>query len=136
MSRVDQWSVTVSVDEELLGVFDKAPGGGVDSEEQKYRPGNMGQEVSLGGKSTTENITVSRLYVHERDHELFRTLSTRVGKAKMVVKKQPLDIDGNPFGSPHVYRGILKMVSPPEPDSEGNDAALFSLEMTTSGSIG
>lgn len=136
MSRVDQYSITVSVDAEDLGIFDKMSGGGVDSDENKYKPGAMAPEVSLGGTATTANVVVSRLYDLNRDHLNVKNLIAKVGRATAVVKKQPLDPDGNPFGTPLVYRGKLKAVTPPEPDSESGDAAMLALEVSTAGTVG
>lgn len=114
-------------------VWDKKSGGAVDSDEVKYNPGGMAPPVSLGGKKTVENITVSRLYRHERDHLIVDDLFNKVGKASMSVQQQPLDINGAPFGNPIIWRGTLKRVTAPEVDSESNEAALIELEMTIDG---
>lgn len=135
-SRQDTYNVTVRVDEVPTGTWDKMSGGMVDSDETKYKPGGLAPEVSLGGSVSVENVTVSRLYDLERDHQgLVRTLIARVGKAKVAVVKQPLDQDGLPFGSPLVYKGTLKSVSPPDPDSESSDAGLLEIEVTTAGTV-
>jgi hypothetical protein len=114
-------------------IWDKKTGGQVDSEETKYYPGNMEPPVSLGGRKTVENIVVSRLYRHERDHLVINDLFNKVGKAAMSVQQIPLDMNKQPFGSPIVWRGTLKRVTAPEHDSESNDAALLELEMTVEG---
>jgi len=116
-----------------LGVFDKMTGGGLDSDEYKFKPGGMAPTVSLGGSKTTDNVVVSRLYRLGRDHDFVQTLFSGVGKAKMIVTKQPLDVDGNVYGKPIVYNGTLKRVTPPEHDSESSAAALLELEMTPEG---
>jgi len=132
-SRQDQSAVTVSIDEVDYGIWDKKDGGEVDSEESKYKPGGMGKPVSLGGSQETGNVTVSRLYDLERDHPEIVTLMSKAGKGRMVVKDQPLDPDGNPFGDPVVWRGIVKTVTPPERDSESSDPAMVEIEMSTEG---
>lgn len=131
MSRVDQYAVSVSLDGTSLGVYDKMTGGEIDSEETKYSPGGMAPQVSLGGRVTVGNITVERLYRLDRDKVVEPTIKSRVGKGTVVVTKQSLDVDGNPFGAPLVYRGTLKQYKPPEPDSEASGAALVSLEITS-----
>jgi len=93
----------------------------------------MAPTVSLGGSKTTDNVVVSRLYRLGRDHDFVQTLFSGVGKAKMIVTKQPLDVDGNVYGKPIVYNGTLKRVTPPEHDSESSAAALLELEMTPEG---
>lgn len=141
-TRADTFEVTVHVQNVLhpnkimlnCGVWDKRSGGRKDSEELKYPPGGMRPEISLGGRSTTENVTVSRNYRLVRDHQdLSGILLAGVGKARMTVTQQPLDLDGNAFGRPSVWSGTLKSVSLPEHDSESNDAAMVELEMTADG---
>lgn len=151
MSRQDQYNVTVSVTRHVngadetrnLGTFDKMGGGNADSEETKYRPGNMAEEVTLGGSRTVENVTVERLYDLARDaapvnngQSNLRWLMNGVGAALVVITKQSLDVNKNPFGNPLVYRGTLKAVTPPDVDSESTDAAMWSMEVTTTGSVG
>lgn len=138
--RQDQFNVTVTVkwnnETKDLGTFDKMTGGGVDSEETKYRPGNMGAEVPLGGYKTVENIVLSRLYDLSRDQADLGWLLSAVGKGTAEVKKQFLDVDGNPKGKAIVYgSGRLKRVTPPEVDSESTDAALIELEISTGSSV-
>jgi hypothetical protein len=141
-TRQDTWAITVSVEDVTnpnrplmpLGVWDKKSGGEVDSEEYKYNPGAMAEAVSLGGRKITGNVTTSRLYRLVRDHqELTRKMIAGVGKARVVVAQQPLDVDGNAFGRPIVWNGTLKRWTPPEVDSESSDAALVEIEVTAEG---
>lgn len=141
-TRQDTWAITVSVEDVTnpnrplmpLGVWDKKAGGEVDSEEYKYNPGAMAEAVSLGGRKITGNVTTSRLYRLVRDHqELTRKMIAGVGKARVVVAQQPLDVDGNAFGRPIVWNGTLKRWTPPEVDSESSDAALVEIEVTAEG---
>jgi hypothetical protein len=135
-SREDQYAVTVQVDAVSLGTFDKLSGGELDSEETKYRPGGMGAEVSLGGPKTVTNITVSRIYSLDADHSTnLSTLKASVGKGVATVTKQPLDADGNTYGSPIVYTGVLKNVKLPDHDSGSNDPGMLELEISTNGTV-
>jgi hypothetical protein len=115
------------------GVFDKLTGGGLSSSATSYRPGGMAPPVSLGGQRVTANVVVSRLYRLGRDHDVVGQLLDSVGKSDMVISKQPLDIDGNVYGRPIVYKGVLDRVTAPEVDSEGNAAGLIELEMVVEG---
>ena len=135
MSREDQTLITVSVGGTNLGVFDKLEGGEIDSEETKYRPGGMQEQLSLGGYRNVGNITVSRLYDVYRDHTLMPTLIAGVGKALVSVSRQPLDIDGNPFGAPITYTGKLKALTPNDLDSESSDALIYELEVSTDSAV-
>jgi hypothetical protein len=135
LSRVDQYDISVSIDNTDLGTFDKMSGGDIDSEEQKYKPGAMAPQISLGGSVTVSNVTVQRLYRLDRDLPLFPFLKGRVGKGQVVIKKQSLDVDGNPFGAPITYQGKLKMVNLPDADSEASTAALVQLEVSSGGTV-
>lgn len=135
MSRQDQYDVRVVVDDRDLGTWDKFTGGEVDSEELTFKPGAMGSRVSLGGSVNLGNVTVSRLYDLSHVHAIVHWLISRVGKATVVITKQPLDVDANAWGKPLTYRGKLKQINPPEHDSESNDAALLELEMTPAGTV-
>ena len=136
MSRQDQYRVSVVIDGESTGVWDKVTGFGTDSAETKYKPGGMVPEVPLGGSVSVDNGNVSRLYDLQRDHQNVKRWIAKVGKADVVVNKQPLDIDGNVFGSPLVYTGKLKNCTPPEVDSESSDAALLEIEVSSAAIVG
>lgn len=131
-SRADQYAVTVTVDGRAIGTFDTFSGGEVDSEETKYRPGGMAAQVSLGGPVNVGNVTVGRLYDGVRDDELVPWLRSRIGKGAATVTRQPLDTDGNVFGRPWVYTGVLKMLTVPDHDSNSADAAMLELEVSSS----
>jgi hypothetical protein len=134
-SRVNQYDTQVTVDGEHLGTFDTMTGGEIDSDETQYKPGGMAPTVSLGGIVNVGDVTVGVLYDLDSIHGIVHWLISRVGKAKVVVKKQPLDVDGNAYGRPLVYTGTLKTVTPPEPDSEASDAAKLELVMTPAGTV-
>jgi hypothetical protein len=112
-----------------VGTFDTFSGGGVDSDEEKWHPGGMGQTITLGGVSEIDNITISRLRVLG-DAWLEAQLLGVGGKYPMIVVKYPLDQDGNGWGPPLIYWGTFKRCAPPEHDSNATDAALIELEMT------
>lgn len=135
-SREDQYAVTVTVGGVSLGTFDMLSGGEIDSEETKFRPGGMGSEVALGGPVTVSNVTVSRIYSLDADHSVnLSTLKAGVGKADVTISKQPLDVDGNAYGNPVVYRGKLKNVKLPDHDSQSNDPGMLELEVSTDATV-
>lgn len=135
MSREDQYNVTVIVSRGGttydLGTFDKFSGGEADSEETKFWPGGLGEQLSLGGRKTVNNFKVERLYDLSRDHPLMGWLLAGSGKADVVATKTSIDPDGVAQGRPLVYRGKLKQVTPPDHDSESSDAAMYELEVST-----
>jgi hypothetical protein len=101
----------------------------------KYSPGGMGAEEAHGGRQMVGNVTLGRMYKRQRDHELVRWLITRRGRARVVASRQPLDADGNAFGRPLVYTGVLKALSPQDVDSNSSDPDPFEV-VSTDGTIG
>lgn len=135
MSRSDQRSVSVTIDGTPTGIWDALSGGEADSEETKYRPGGGGAQVSLGGPTTLENLTLSRLFKLDRDLPKIKGWMAKRGKAPVVVTEQFLDRDGNVASTGLTYRGVLKKVSPPEHDSESSDAAKVEIEVSVAGDV-
>ena len=133
MSRQDQYAVSMTIDNAPTGTWAKLTGGAVTSESTKHRPGAMAEAQSLGGPRSTENVVLSRNYKHARDHVGIVGLLEKVGKGQAVAVKQPLDIDGNAFGDPVIYRGTVIRVTPPDADSEGTDAAMLEVEIEVAG---
>lgn len=116
-----------------FGIWDKRSGGELDSEETTYYPGAMSDRISLGGRVVPGNNTLQRLFAGDRDQRQLATLYKCVGRASVTVTEQPLDRDGNAYGNPIVWNGILKKVASPNRDSESNNAALIEIEVSTVG---
>jgi len=129
-TRQDTFRVTLTVDHENFGVWDKKTGGDVDSNELKYRPGGMRPLQSLGGTTTPANVTLQRDYDRIDDHDRINTLLRKAGKVRATVHQQPLDFDGNPYGKTIHWKGTLKRVLVPDVDSEGNSAAMIEVEIS------
>jgi hypothetical protein len=128
-----RFRITASVEDYgELGVFDAMTGGETDSTDTKHHSGGMGPEEALGGPATTSNTVISRSFRPVRDHPLRKRLRPKCGVKRMRVKRQILDEDGNAFGEPEVFSGILKRVDPiNEVDSDSGDAAMLEIEMST-----
>lgn len=133
--RQDQWLNTIVIDGRPLGIWDTVSGGDVEAEETKYRPGGMAKQISLGGPEMTNNLTLSRLLKREDWAYMKSLMSGRVGRAAVTVSRQPLDVDGNPFGQPLTYRGRLQRVAPGDSDSNATDAHVWEIEVSTEGSV-
>jgi hypothetical protein len=135
MSRQDQFNITVTMAyggvTRELGTFDTFSGGEVDSEETKYWPGGMANQISLGGRKTVGNVTVGRLYDLVRDHPLMGWILGGVGKAEITVNKASMNIDSQVISNALVYQGKLKAVTPPEHDSESSDASTWEMEVSS-----
>jgi hypothetical protein len=138
-TRQDTYRLTVLIEDPGTGnmvnhgVWDKMSGGEIDSDDNKYYPGGMEPPVSLGGRRTVGNVTVSRLYRLARDHDKVHKMIHAVGRSDIVINKQPMDLNGNVYGHPLVYRGKLKRCTPPDVDSEGSSAGLIEIEATIDG---
>lgn len=135
--RQDQWLVTVTLDGKDMGVWDTLAGGATTSTETKYRPGGMGEQVSLGGQDSVDNVTLGRLLNKQDDWDTMRTLmAARTGRATVTVSRRPLDADGNPWGDPLVYNGTLMTVTPGDTDSNATAASVWQIVVSTAGGIG
>lgn len=132
-TRQDTWSIIVKFKGNTIGFFDKKSGGAVDSEDTKYYPGDMADPLSLGGRKTTDNVTLQRIYDGDLDHSIIGDLMASVGKANVTVTQRPKDADGNGFGQRITYNGKLKRVLPPETDSESSTAAMLEIEISPTG---
>lgn len=138
-TRQDTYLINVQIEHPVsgamldYGTWDKMSGGALSSEDTTYTPGGMGAPVSLGGRRTTSNVVVSRLYRLGRDHDVVQQLFDSVGKSKMIVTKQPLNIEAAKYGDPIVQSGRMIRCTPPDVDSEASGAGLIELEMTVEG---
>jgi len=132
-TRQDTWVVRLTVAGESFGVWDKKTGGAVDSDDQKYYPGAMAEQISLGGRKTTDNVTLQRLYDRDDDHARINTLLRAAGKANCTVTQRPMDQEGNEYGRSITYRGKVKRVAVPDVDSESSSAALVEVEISING---
>ena len=135
MSLESQRRVTVHIDWPGLGdmgIWARRTGGNADSEETKFPPGGMEEEIALGGRQTVDNVTVARLY----DRAVLpkrRLLLQARGNARVSVHDQVLDRNKDPLGSPAVWTGVLKAFTLPDADSTSNDPALVELELSSDG---
>jgi hypothetical protein len=129
-TRADTWIVSLNLNGVDEGIWDQKDGGEADSEELKYPPGGMVDEISMGGRRTLGNITISRYCDWARDWPKVPTWMQWAGGVRGTIGQQPGDIYKNPQGKPLVWGGTLKRVLPPEPDSTGTDEARIEMEFT------
>lgn len=140
-TREDTHLLTMSIDGgpgvgvKKLGVWDRKEGGEIDSDENKYKPGGMAAEISLGGTKTIGNLTFSRYYDWARDDAIMGWMIDRVGEGRGTLGVQMLDVHGNPQGGLLTYGGTLKTFTPPDLDSTSNDPAMLSAEFTCDSAV-
>jgi hypothetical protein len=131
------WNVTVSVTiagvTKDLGTWDTWEGGNVGADSTKYRPGNMGPQMALGGSPEIDDITLTKYYDKGQDNPNDTWLANGVGGARVSVKKQPLDPDGRVYGSPYNINGTLVGYQHPEHDSNSADFGLVTIVVAPTG---
>lgn len=129
MAIESQFLITVHIDGVGdCGVFDKRTGGDATAPTAKHRPGGMGPEKAYRTLPTYSDLTVSRVLERDRDYELVRRLRNLSGNAQMVVTEQPLDDDGNAWGSPQTWQGRLTNVKPGQVDSTSQNPRMFEID--------
>lgn len=110
---------------------DSMTGGSVKPKETKYRAANgTERQQSLGGSQEVTNVSLKVLLTFAIYQQLPWILQ-QSGKAKLDINKQPLDIDGNPFGKALAYSGTLDEVMPPDSNSESDAAGVLTIAQSS-----
>lgn len=123
--------ITVTIDGEDAGIWDKKEGGNQTAEVTKHRPGGSpSQTTALPGPVAWEDVTVTRSYVGSRDKPISRALIRRAGRAAMQVSIQDLDADLNVYGRITTITGTLMTVQEPNVDSDSSAVAMLGLVMS------
>jgi hypothetical protein len=109
----------------IPGAWKTVAGGGLTSENTKNRPGGMGQEETIPGVPTREDLTITREYNTARDAALvgpggFFETAQKNG-VDCAVTVQDLGRDAQPIGPAKVYRGTITSSSRADRDSESNE---------------
>lgn len=120
--------VTVVVDGQTLGVFDTWSGGDSAAKSVMHRPGGMGPQRSYVTLPTYSEVTVGRVLELDRDWELIRSLVPKAGRTLGSVTIQPLDADGNAYGSSRTASGRFLGVKGIKGDSNSENIQTFDLE--------
>jgi len=116
--------------------FDKFSGGDVTSSVNKHRPGGMGPEITYISLPTFSDITVSKVYETQNDHNVISDLHQLVGRAMVTLTLTPLDEEGNTYtGSntnviqPRTYWGRLTGVKDGGTDSTSNAPRMYEVDI-------
>jgi hypothetical protein len=133
-SRKDQSALSVTIDGEDTGIWEKKTGGGMGSDNSLIYPGGRARPVSIGGKQIPGPVTLVRTVDLDRDWPKIKLWQSKCGKQKpVIVKDQALDADDNVFGSPFTQIGTLTACNEPERDSEDSSAAQVTIEVAVEG---
>lgn len=120
MSSQSQSQVSVVIDGTPFGVWDTLSGGATTASVNKRRPGGTRREKASRGRSTTDDLTLSKELERE-DVDRLRRLRSRVHRAPVVATEQLLDEDDVPVGQPTIFTGVLSSISTGDVDSDSDD---------------
>ena len=128
MSSELQFLVSLSIDAYgPVGVFDTKQGGDIDSTPVRHRPGGMGPEVVYPALPVYGPITLGRVVDNEfrTDSALIGVLEQYVGRSMATVTEQPLDAEGNAWGTPTTYRGMFSAIHVGNVDSQSENPRMW-----------
>ena len=128
-----QWLITLSVPGSTHNtsvVFDKFTGGDVTASPIKYRPGGMGPEITYLSMPTITDITLTKVYETQGDHDRVSELHRFVGNTVATVTLQPLDDTGANWGNPRSYNGRIIAVKDGNADSMSNSARMYEVDIS------
>lgn len=132
--RQDQASISLTVNNvQVPFIFSRREGGNVTSEESKTYPGGMRPQKAHGGPQSVENVTLAGEFIPSQDHGALRRLATLAGKGAASVSEQLLDVDGNAFGVPTTWTGVLMSVTTGDYDASSSDPRELEVEISTDG---
>jgi hypothetical protein len=132
--REQQSRVTASLDGVQLGVFEDRTGGETGSNSVQYFMGGGGPRVSLGGQQQVGDVTLTVLST-PTVQSITKWVISRVGKGDITISDQPLDDEGNAFGDPLTWNGILMTATPPATGASSNNPKTLILVAQVSGSM-
>jgi hypothetical protein len=111
--REDMADIRVTVDGVPYGdSWYSVEGGNLEADDSKVRPGGMGDEVSLGGPASRDDVPLETKVIEDAPTKVAYTFLNRL--------KQPIGIS-------HTVTGTLKGVTIPDMDTGSSDAAMYEL---------
>jgi hypothetical protein len=125
-----QWLATLNVGGVDYGTFDKFAGGDVSAPVNKHRPGGMGPEVTYLSLPVYSDVTLTKVYNTQADHDRVAALHNAVGNQLATVTLSPLDDTGAIWGTPRIYTGRLVSVKDGGTDSTSNAARMFEVDIS------
>lgn len=129
------YRVTISLNGNNMGVFDKKSGGSLSAPVSSYAAGGMAPpEVVSAPPNSIEVITLTKAYRTD-DHDVLDTWNAAVGKGSCTVREQPLDQNGAAYGAPIVWTGLLTSVATPDHDSTSASESMMTITITPGGTV-
>jgi hypothetical protein len=129
--REDMALIQVTIDGSLFpqdgGSWYSVEGGNLEADDSHVRPGGMGDEVSLGGPASRDDVTVT-LPLTDVVTTWHTTLEAAVrNDAPVKVAYTFLNRLKQPMGSTHTITGTLKSAVLPDMDASSGDAAMYQI---------
>lgn len=133
MGRQQQQDATLNVGGRDLGPWAGLTGGDMDSDPTVFYPGGMRPARSLGGSTTTDEVTMSKLLDDLTDDDVRWLIDRQGTESPVVATRLFLDAANRATRRPLVYRGTLKRVGFGEYDAESSDPLLIEIELSITG---
>lgn len=113
----------------IPGYFMTKSGGQISADTNKvYDGGELRPEV-MAGPAEAANVTVTRGYDYERDHEIIKTLKRQVGEVEMDITITPTRRDMSAYTDGTNYPAALLVgLTEPDVDASSGDPGIFELE--------
>jgi len=128
MATKSQSLITAKINGADTGVWDTRAGGDTTASPSQYRPGGGGVVVDAA-RATTGDVTITRRYDLDRDHDKAAEWRPLVGVAGITITEQPLGTDGLPWGKPTTWTGRLTGVNTDDTDSNSDDPRTITVTM-------
>lgn len=125
MSTEKDHQATLTIAGTDYGQWDALEGGEYDADETKYTPFDGIERVYLSNPKTG-NVTLSRDYRPERDGPILKGRKT-LHEAEAQVVLLDKGADGNYQQNRDPYKGLVKTITPPAYDSDGNAVGKISV---------
>lgn len=121
-------------------VFDKFSGGDATSNNTKYRPSGMLNEVIVAALPVYSDIMLSKGFNNNNDqnnkyggdYALQQAIRNSAGLTPGVVSITPLTSLGIAWGSPRIYYGVVSEIADGATDSESGTVRSWSTKFTVS----
>lgn len=121
--------VTCVIDGEEFGPWDTWDPPEASGNTARYRAGGQRNAVRTRGLPEFGTGSLTKALVGDDELGQFKRLHRRVGVARMEVTEQPLDPNGDPFGDPVVWTGLLEQVEMSDYDADGDDNRTVTVEI-------
>ena len=111
-------------------LFDKFAGGDSTAPANKHRPGGMATEVTYLSLPSYSDVTLTKAYNTQVDHDLIGLLHNAVGRIMCKVVMNPLDDSGANFGATRTYTGRLVGVKDGGTDSMSGATRMWEVDIS------